>query len=461
MLGILGIFASLALLIYLAHRGWNVIFIAPVCAAVAIAFNLGDLPFFASYTQIFMPALGSYFATYFPLFLLGAVFGKLMDDSGSARAIALTIVGWVGRERAILAVVLACALLTYGGVSLFVVAFSVYPIAASLFREAQIPKRLIPAAIGLGSFTFTMVAIPGTPAIQNAIPIPFFKTTIYAAPGMGLVAAACMFAFGMLWLTHRTRRAQTAGEGYGEHKEEIAVVDRSRMPSFFVALLPILVVIALNYLLSKVVIPSFDHGYLATAKFKNIDLKKVLAIWAIIGAMAGAIVVIVLANRKRIDDLQGAFNKGTIGSLLPMANTASEVGYGAVIAALASFAVVREGLKAVAADPVVSLWLVVTVLAAMTGSASGGMSLALGAMGEYYAKAADAAHINPEIMHRIAAMGSAAMDILPHNGAVITLLAICGLTHKQSYFDLFVVGSLTAFAASVLVLGMYLTVGVF
>jgi len=461
MLGIFGIFASLALLIYLAHRGWNVIFIAPICAAVAIAFNLGDLPFFASYTQIFMPALGSYFATYFPLFLLGAVFGKLMDDSGSARAIAHTIVGWVGRDRAILAVVLACALLTYGGVSLFVVAFSVYPIAASLFREAQIPKRLIPAAIGLGSFTFTMVALPGTPAIQNAIPIPFFKTTIYAAPGMGLVAALFMFSFGMLWLTRRARTAQGAGEGYGEHKEEIAVVDTTNLPSFIVALLPILVVIALNFALSKFVIPAFDHSYLATAKFKNIDLKKVLAIWAIIGAMAIAIVVIVLANRSRIADLQGAFNKGTIGSLLPMANTASEVGYGAVIAALASFAIVREGLKAVASDPVVSLWLVVTVLAAMTGSASGGMSLALGAMGEYYAKAAEAAHINPEIMHRIAAMGSAAMDILPHNGAVITLLAICGLTHKQSYFDLFVVGSLTAFVASILVLGLYLTVGVF
>ena len=461
MLGIFGIFVSLALLIFLAHRGWNVIFVAPICATVAILFNWGDLPIFASYTQVYMPALGSYFATYFPLFMLGAVFGKLMDESGSARAIAHRIVGWVGGERAILAVVLACALLTYGGVSLFVVAFSVYPIAASLFREATIPKRLIPAAIGLGSFTFTMVALPGTPAIQNAIPIPFFKTTIYAAPGLGTIAALFMFGAGMLWLTRRARAAARAGEGYGEHKEQFAAVDNSNLPSFFVALLPILVVIALNFALSKYVIPAFDHSYLGTAKFKNVDLKKVLAIWAIIGAMASAIVVIVLANWSRIADLVDAFNKGTLGSLLPMANTASEVGYGAVIAALAAFAVVREGLKSVASDPAVSLWLVVTVLAAMTGSASGGMSLALGAMGEYYAHAAEAAHVSPEIMHRIAAMGSAAMDILPHNGAVITLLAICGLTHKQSYFDLFMVGSLTAFSASLLVLGLYLTVGVF
>ncbi|HEV6967411.1 GntP family permease [Roseateles sp.] len=461
MVGILGIFASLALLIYLAERGWNVIFVAPICATVAILFNWGDLPVLGSYTQIYMPALGSYFATYFPLFLLGAVFGKLMDESGSARAIAHRIVAWVGPKRAILAVVLACALLTYGGVSLFVVAFSVYPIAASLFREAGIPKRLIPAAIGLGSFTFTMVALPGTPAIQNAIPIPFFKTSIYAAPGMGLVAAVFMFASGMFWLNRRAQAAARQGEGYGDHAEDHPAVDTRNLPGFAVALTPILLVIALNFLLSKFVIPAFDHSYLATAKFKNVDLKKVLAIWAIVGAMATAIVAIVLMNRRRIADLAGAINAGTLGSLLPMANTASEVGYGAVIAALAAFAIVREGLKSLASDPVISLWLVVTVLAAMTGSASGGMSLALGAMGEYYAKAAEAAHINPEIMHRIAAMGSAAMDILPHNGAVITLLAICKLTHRQSYFDLFMVGSLTAFSASVLVLGLYLTVGVF
>jgi len=461
MVGIIGIFVSLALLIYLAERGWNVIFVAPICATVAILFNWGDLPVLASYTQIYMPALGSYFATYFPLFMLGAVFGKLMDESGSARAIAHAIVGWVGGDRAILAVVLACALLTYGGVSLFVVAFSVYPIAASLFREAAIPKRLIPAAIGLGSFTFTMVALPGTPAIQNAIPIPFFKTTIYAAPGMGLVAAVFMFAAGMLWLNRRAHAARAGGEGYGEHEEDVAAPDTSNLPSFFVALLPILLVIALNFLLSKYVIPAFDHSYLATAKFKNVDLKKVLAIWAIVGAMATAIVVIIAMNRSRIRNLAESINSGTLGSLLPMANTASEVGYGAVIATLAAFAVVREGLRSLTADPVISLWVVVTVLAAMTGSASGGMSLALGAMGEYYARAAEAAQINPEIMHRIASMGSAAMDILPHNGAVITLLAICKLTHKQSYFDLFMVGSVTAFTASLLVLGLYLTVGVF
>lgn len=463
MLGIIGIIVSLALLIVLALRGWNVIFVAPLCAGVGILFNWGDLPLMASYTQLFMTAFGSYFSTYFPLFLLGAVFGKLMDESGSARAIAHAIVGWVGAERAILAVVLACAVLTYGGVSLFVVAFSVYPIAASLFRESHIPKRLIPAAIGLGSFTFTMVALPGTPAIQNAIPSPFFKTTIYAAPGLGIIASIFMLVFGMVWLTYRSHSARKAGEDYGVHDETFEDIDLTALPNVGLALLPILLVIVLNFVFSTYVFPNIDTSYLSLEKFHHTELKKVLAIWSIIAAMAVAILFLVLSMvaRGRHHNLRETITKGAIGSLLPMANTASEVGYGTVIASLAAFAVVRTALKSVASDPVVSLWIMVTVLAALTGSASGGMSLALGAMGNYYAQAAAAAHINPEIMHRISAMGSAAMDLLPHNGAVITLFAICGLTHKQSYLDLFIVGSLTAFLASILVLVLYLTVGVF
>ncbi|HOM14656.1 MAG TPA: GntP family permease, partial [Rubrivivax sp.] len=351
----------------------------------------------------------------------------------------------------------------YGGVSLFVVAFAIYPIAKSLFRDADIPKRLVAPAIALGSFTFTMTALPGTPAIQNAIPIPFFGTNSFAAPGLGIIASIWMFGFGMLWLNRRTAAAKARNEGYGDHKEEqIAVADAAgQAPGFAVALVPILLVLGLNYVFTNVVFPALDTGYLATDKFKKVPLSAVLGIWSIIAAMVVAVVVVVILNRSRLTDLVNTLNKGTLGSLLPMANVASEVAYGAVIASLAAFAVVREALRTVSPDPVVSLWVVVTVLAGMTGSASGGMSLALGAMGEYYAQAAQAAGIDPQIMHRMAALGSAAMDILPHNGAVITLLAICGLTHKESYFDLFMVGSLSAFTSSILVLLTYEMFGVF
>ncbi len=184
MTGILGVLIALALLMYLAYRGISVLILAPVMAMLAVLFEWGT-PLLASFTQVFMTATGDFIVLYFPLFLLGAIFGKLMDDSGSAQSIARWTIEKFGGGRSILAVVLSCAVLTYGGVSLFVVAFAIYPIAAALFRENEIPKRLIPATIALGAFTFTMTALPGTPAIQNAIPMPFFGTTPFAAPFWG------------------------------------------------------------------------------------------------------------------------------------------------------------------------------------------------------------------------------------------------------------------------------------
>ncbi|MCX7694961.1 MAG: GntP family permease, partial [Caloramator sp.] len=199
MLGVIGIILSLALLMYLAYRGITVLVLAPLLALLAALFT-GGTPLMATYTEVYMKNLANYVRLYFPVFMLGALFGKVMEDSGSAKAIAHYIASKLGKQKAIIAVVLSCAILTYGGVSLFVVAFAVYPVAAHLFKEAGIPKRLIPGAIALGSFTFTMTALPGTPQIQNAIPMPFFGTNAYAAPILGIVAAIIMAGLGICLL---------------------------------------------------------------------------------------------------------------------------------------------------------------------------------------------------------------------------------------------------------------------
>jgi H+/gluconate symporter-like permease len=204
MTGILGVLIALGLLITFSYRGVSVLVLAPLMALLAVL--LGGAPLLASYTQVFMPAMGSFIIQFFPLFLLGALFGKLMDDTGSARALSEAIVARLGEGNTLPAVVLACAVLTYGGVSLFVVAFAVYPIAASMFERAKLPRTLIPASIALGAFTFTMTALPGTPAIQNAIPMPYFGTTAFAAPGIGILAGSMMLGLGLAWITFRVRR---------------------------------------------------------------------------------------------------------------------------------------------------------------------------------------------------------------------------------------------------------------
>ena len=461
---IIAVGVSLLGLMYFAYRGINVLVLAPLMALLACAFH-ADAPLLASYTQVFMPALGRYLVQYFPLFMLGAIFGRLMRDSGAAAAIGQYVAQRIGAERGVLAVVLACALLTYGGVSLFVVAFCVYPVAVTLFRQGDIPKRLIPGSIALGSFTFTMSALPGTPAIQNAIPMPFFGTTAFAAPGLGLIGAVLMFVIGYGWLDRRARQARQTGEGYGEPADaadDHAPATAVSTATFVKAATPLATVVLLNFVAARWVLPSFDHAYLATPRFGGITPESVIGLWALIVSVFAAILLHLVLYRSRLSHPVRSINEGTMGSLLPIFNTASEVGYGATIASLTSFVVIRDAVLGLAPDyPLVSEALSINILAGITGSASGGLSIALEALADSYLAMAERAGISAELLHRVASMACGGFDTLPHNGAVITLLSICGLDHRRSYADIAVVAMAGPVAATVVVVILGSLVGSF
>ncbi len=439
MTGILVIIAALGALMYLAYRGFSLLLLTPALAILAVLAAEGG-PLLASYTQVFMEATGGFIIQYFPLFLLGAVFGKLMEASGSARVLADGIIRGLGPSRAILAVILSCAVMTYGGVSLFVVAFAVWPIASALFREAELPKALIPATIALGAFTFTMTALPGTPAIQNAIPMPYFGTTPFAAPGLGIVTGALMLGLGWAWLE---RRARTLGPGYGAEEEDAAEGAKD-LPGLGVAAAPLVLVLALNLVFTFVLIPQMDTAYLAEPEFGETDVGSVRGVWSIIAALTFASLALVALNwRRLVEGLGATLDAGAKDSLKPIFNTASLVGFGAVIASLSAFGVIRDWVVTVGGDnPLISLAIGTSLLAGMTGSASGGMSIALSTLGETYLEMGQAAGIAPALLHRVTAVATGGLDALPHNGAVITLLTICGLTHKEAYKDIAVVAVL-------------------
>jgi len=441
----MAIVVSLMLLMYLAYRGITVLLLAPLMAALAVLLS-GDIALLLPiYTDTFMKALGGYVIQFLPIFLLGALFGQLMADSGAAHTISRWIVDKLGEKHAIVTVVLACAILTYGGVSLFVVAFAIYPIARDLFRAADIPKRLVPATIALGSFTFTMTALPGTPAIQNAIPIPYYGTNVFAAPGLGIIAGIIMLGGGLWWLHGRARKASLAGEGYGEHVEE------NEMPaagegesegggmapmSLTLALLPLFLVIGVNALFTYVVFPGMGM-LLITENFPELDPSKITGLWALIIALVSACTTLVVSRLGHWEDLRATVNKGVFGFMLPLFNTASEVGYGAVIAGLAGFAIIRDAvLNVTPHNPLISEAIAMNVLAGITGSSSGGLSIALQTLGADYLRMAQEAGIDPELMHRVAVMAAGGFDTLPHCGAIITLLSICRLTHRQSYLNI-------------------------
>ena len=406
-MGLLGILVGLLLLVWLTFRGWSVLLLAPAAALIAAA-GAGE-PLLAHWTQTFMGSAGRFIAQFFPLFLLGALFGKLMEDSGSVGSIARFMTERLGPGRAVLAVTLAGALVTYGGVSLFVAIFVLVPMAQALFRAADIPRRLLPATVALGTMTFTMSALPGTPAIQNAIPMPFFGTTPFAAPGLGIAASAIMLGFGLWWLG-RAAAARRAGEGYGGEPatppQDVATDELVRQrattarefdprealhgrpsaagPPIARAALPLVVVIAVNFLMAMIVLPARDTGFLAEPRWGATSLAAVGGVWAVAIALAAAILALVLLNRSRLPDLRSTMDAGASASVLPIFNVASLVGFGAVVAALPAFALVRDAVLSIGGGPLVSLALATNVLAALTGSASGGLTIALDALGETY-----------------------------------------------------------------------------
>lgn len=441
---VVGIILSLFGLMFFAYRGFSVILFAPVFALLAA--SMSGLPLMPAYTELFMAKAVTYVKAFFPVFLLGAVFGKLMEDTGLAKGIARSIMNSLGKERAILAVVLAGCALTYGGVSLFVVVFAVYPFASALFKEASIPKRLLPASIALGAFTATMDCFPGTPQIQNLIPTNFFGTNIYAAPILGLIGGISIIGLGIMWLEHRRKQAAAAGEGYGPHTlNEPVINDDMHLPSWQLAVLPLLTVLVVNYFMTRVF--TWDPSMLAPFIAMKLPLtapavKNVISIWALIIALVSGILLSVVLGYKNLGkgSLAKSLNAGAIGSLLAIMNTASEVGYGNVIASLTGFKDISSALMGIkiGGSPLVSEAVTVNVLAGITGSASGGMSIALDLMSKDWLAWANSIGMSPEILHRVASMASGGMDTLPHNGAVITLLAVCGLTHKDSYKDIFV-----------------------
>ena len=484
-MGLLGILLGLGLLVGLAFRGWSVLGLAPLAALVAAAFS-GE-PLLAHWTQTFMGSAAGFFAQFFPLFLLGALFGKLMDDSGSVSAIAQFMTDKLGAGRSVLAVVLAGALVTYGGVSLFVAMFVIAPMGQALFRSANIPNRLLAPAVALGTTTFTMTAMPGTPAIQNAIPMPFFGTTPFAAPGLGLIASAVMLGFGLWWLGRAERLARIAGEGFGgpalsaaaDAAHDPVVRERAtaaqsfdpaeaehgqrsaELPGIGVAMLPLVVVMSVNLAMSMLILPRLDTSFLAEPQWGGTSIVGVGGVWSVIVALSAAIVVLYAINRGRLKSLRDTVDAGLNASALPVISVASLVGFGAVVAALPAFQVVSDWVLGIEGGPLVGLALSTNVLSALTGSASGGLTIALGALGETYMQLAAAYGIDPALMHRVAAIGAGSLDSLPHNGAVVTLLAVCGATHKQSYFDIVMVGIVSALLALVVVIVLGSTFGSF
>lgn len=439
-LGFIGILFSLTFLIVMAYRGHSVIFVAPIAALLGAAFS--GAPLMATYTQIFMPAAANFIATFFPLFLTGAVFGHLMSVSGYALLLAKLISRTLGAKRAILATAVSTAFLTYGGVSAWVIAFTIYPVAVALFRQAGIPRRLMPAAIALGIFTFATAALPGSPQVHNAIPTKFLGTTTFAAPVLGLIGSIVTFALGMIWLEYRAKKLVSAGEGFVEPSDSSepdhapSSTARQDIAKGIQALIPILVVILMNVMFIYVLSKTMDFGYLAEEKYGSTAIDDVMGVWSVTIALATAIITIFAMSPRSAKQYITSLSEGAKNAVVPIFSTASEVGFGAVIASLAVFVAIQESIFNWTEDPILLGAISTAVISGLTGSSSGGLSIALSTFGQDLVSLAEQTGTSLDVLHRVMAMASVSFDSLPHNGAIITLLVVCGLSHRESYKDI-------------------------
>ncbi|MCM3690377.1 GntP family permease [Neobacillus niacini] len=410
-LGFIGLFGGLALLIYLTMRGMNLLIAAPLSALFVTLLN--GLPLFpqlaeegaANFLTNYMTGFSGFIASWYLMFLTGAIFGKVMEDSGAADSISKWIVSKIGMKRAALAIVIACAVLTYGGVSLFVVAFSVYPMAVSLFKEANLPRRFIPAALAFGSTTFTMTSA-GSPEIQNWIPIEFLGTNAYAGWEVSLIVAVFMMVFGYWWLTKAIKSAVNKGEKFIERESDHHEV-RQQLPNPILSMIPLAVVLIISFI------------------FHN-SLKQS----ALIIALTGGILATYLINRKYFSNIGKAISDGTIGAIIAIANTSAVVGFGGVVKATPAFGEAVDFMTNIPGSPLIGGALAVAIIAGLTGSASGGQSIALPLLAPHYLDL----DVNPEALHRVVSISSGSLDSLPQGGYVVTTIrSIAGETHKDAY----------------------------
>ena len=467
---VLIVILALITLMVVAYRGYSIIIFAPIVAMAAV-FCFEPLSIMPAYTNLFMQKASEFVRNFFPFFMLGAIFGKVVEMAGFAKSLTQAIYKAVGPKHAILTIVLVTALLSYGGVSTHVIVFSVYPFAAEMFKLAVIPKRFIPATIWLGGITFTMVCLPGSPQVQNLVPTSYLGTDAYAAPIMGFLAAFVILGVSMAYFMREQRKAAANGETYSSGmpllQEPAPINPDMKLPPWYIAMIPLVLVGVINYVMTKYGVAYFwGEKYALNFPGLNtpidITVSSMRGLWSVEVAMIAAILItILLAPKPVIKGFTEGMKSAMSASLLAIMNTASEFGYGSIIAALPGFLFMVEIFKGLSANPLITEAITVNVLCGIVGSASGGIAISMAAMSEMFIEMANAANIPLEVVHRIATISSCGLDSLPHNGAVITAMFVTGLTHRQAYPPIFVISVIAPLLSLVFVLAVYSLTGIY
>ncbi|HEL1018103.1 TPA: GntP family permease [Streptococcus equi subsp. zooepidemicus] len=435
-LGPIGVLLGIIAIVYFSLKEIHITIAAPMATILVVLLN--SMPLVESLLgkepNNYMGALGGYIMSYFAIFLLGSILAKLMEVSGATVSIAefiLKKVGYQNPYRILVAIFIISAILTYGGISLFVVMFAVLPLARSLFKKMDLSWNLIQVPLWLGIATFTMTILPGTPAIQNVIPIQYLNTSLTAALVPSILGSVGCIAFGLFYMKRCLTKSLEVGENYATYTSQTNEDTTERvLPPFVASILPLILLIVIAII-----------GSLLGDEFvkKNIIY---------VALLTGIISAIVLFN-KYIDQKIATLSIGASGAVGPIFATASAVAFGSVVTAASGFDVFSDIILNIPGPPVISLTVLTSAMAAITGSSSGALGIVMPNFAQYYLDAG----VSPEIIHRVAAVASNILTIVPQSGVFLTFLSLTGLSHKNGFKQTFItVFGSTLVAESIIIL---------
>lgn len=426
---IIGILIAIVCIIYGAMRGISILVLAPVCTMIVIITN--QMPFFESLlgADSYMIGLADFIINFFAVFVLGAILAKYIEESGAAQTIANRVLKITGTARpypVLVGLFLITALLTYGGISLFVAIFVLIPLARPLFKKLNLAWNLVPIPITLGFGTFTMTMLPGSPSIQNVVPTAYLDTSLTAAPILGIIASVVAVAFS-LWFIHFTMKKSIAkGITYADFKEtETSEELKETIPSFGIAVLPLALLILIILVGSYYEVPQ-----------------------VILIGLTAAIIVSALVFHNYISGQITALNQGASGSVMPILLTSSSVAFGVVITFAPGFEFISDFILNIPGNPLISLSTASAIFGGITGSSSGALGIVLPAFSENYL----AMGIHPDVIHRVSAIASSVFTVMPHSGVILTMFALTGLNHKNAFINQFLGMTLTNLLALIAVI---------
>lgn len=435
--GSIGIILGVIAIIYFALKEIHITVAAPLATLIVVLFNEMDIipTMLGSESGNFMGALGNYIVKFFAIFLLGAVLAKYMEESGATVSIADFILKKFGTNnpyRVLVAIFIVAAILTYGGISLFVVMFAVIPLARTLFKKLDIAWNLIQIPVWLGIGTITMTILPGTPAIQNVIPIQFLGTSLVAAAIPSIVGAIGCTAFGLCYMKYCLNKSLKAGETYATYAgDENESNEERELPGFMVSVLPLATLIIIAVLGS-----TFGNAFVR----QNIIY---------VALMVGILLAVALFH-KHIPDKIRTLSIGASGSIAPIFATASAVAFGSVLMVAPGFKLFSDLITSIPGDPLISLTVLTACISAITGSSSGTLGIVMPNFAQFYLDAG----IQPELIHRVAAIASNITTLVPQSGVLLTFLALTKLNHKNGFKEAFITVTGGCTIAIVIVIGL-------